>query len=222
MHLDGSQMKKQLPVGTSDYKDLRDRNFYYVDKTLLIKDINESGQVVLVPRPCRFGKTLNLSMLRYFYEINTDQTESLFFDTHIWKLSEYRERQGTFPVIFLSFREIVQPSLPRMMKKFATVISKEFKRHQVLLQGDTLDSDEKETFRSLSVRRASEEDLGGSLEFLIRMLYKYHKKKVIVLIDEYDVPAQTAWIYGFYDELIPFSRSYSLALSKIRHCSKKG
>ena len=215
-------MKKQLPVGTSDYKKLRDNNFYFVDKTLLIKDIAESGEVVLVRRPRRFGKTLNLSMLRYFYEISSTRTDSLFSDTNIWQLSEYRARQGTFPVIFLSFREIIEDSLPATMESFASVFAAEFKRHEIVLTGDTLDSYEKEIFQSLIERRASKEDLGSSLQFLIRMLHTYYEKKVIVLIDEYDVPAQTAWISGFYDELIPFLKRLLTGALKVSLCSKKG
>ena len=93
-----------------------------------------------------------------------------------------------------------------MMKKFAYVIAREFKRHKAVLVGNALDPDEKEVFEALSIRRGSEVDVGSSLEFLVRMLHKYHKKKVIVLLDEYDVPVQTAYISGFYDELIPFLR----------------
>ena len=201
---------------------MREGNYYYIDKTLLIEDIEESGKVVLVPRPRRFGKTLNLSMLRYFYELSETRTDSLFSDTKIWQFPEFRALQGTFPVIFVSFREITQDSFPKMMKKFAYVIAREFKRHKALLEGDALDPDEKEVFQALSVRQGSEVDLGSSLEFLVRMLHKYHKKKVIVLLDEYDVPVQTAWISGFYDKLIPFHRELLTGALKDQELLERG
>ena len=197
-------MKKLLPIGIANYKDLRDRNKYYVDKTLLIKDIEENGQVILVPRPRRFGKTLNLSMLYYFYTISESSNTHLFVDTEIWKLPEYHKLQGAFPVIFITFKAITQTNIASMQAKFQYVIAREFKKHSYLLNGTTLDADEKRHFKRISGERATEVDLGSSLEFLVQMLARYHNKKVIVLIDEYDIPIQIAYIHGFYDEIIAF------------------
>lgn len=187
-------MKKLLPLGLSDYKELREGNYYYVDKTLLIQDIHESGKVSLVPRPRRFGKTLNLSMLYYFYNKVLSSNAHLFTDTEIWKLKEYHELQGIFPVVFLTFREVTQTSFAGMQANFQYVIAREFMKHTYLLEGATLNANEKDRFARISSESATEVDLGRSLEFLVRMLARYHNKKVILLIDEYDVPVQTGYL----------------------------
>ncbi len=214
-------MKQLLPIGISDYKDLREKNYYYVDKTLLIQEVQENGQVILVARPRRFGKTLNLSMLRYFYE-PSETTHSLFSDTAIWKLPEYRQLQGAFPVIFISFRTITDTSFEDMLAQFAYVIAIEFDRHAYLLSGTILTSDEKDLFNKIISRRATGVDLGNSLEFLVRMLHKYHNKKVVVLIDEYDVPVQTAYIYNFYAQIIPFLKKLLTGALKDQEALEKG
>ncbi len=199
-------MKKLLPLGLSDYKELRESNNYYVDKTLLIQDIQESGKAILVPRPRRFGKTLNLSMLYYFYTISESSNAHLFVDTEIWKFSEYRALQGAFPTIFITFKEIIETNFVGMLEEFHYVIAQEFKKHTYLLEGATLDDDEKSLFERISGRKATKLELKFSLSFLVQMLARYHKKRVILLIDEYDVPVQTGYLHGFYDEIIAFVR----------------
>ncbi len=197
-------MKKILPVGISNFKWLRDHDFYYVDKSLLVQDLAPKGRVVLMPRPRRFGKTLNLSMLRYFYEKSDTPTAYLFEDLKIWELEEFRKEQGQYPVIFVSFKEIFQASYAEMMERFANIISIECKRHPELSTSSKLDEDEKERFKRLSAEKGSEFDLANSLKFLTEVLYKHHNKEVILLIDEYDVPVQAAYTHGFYDELLLF------------------
>ena len=112
--------------------------------------------------------------------------------------------QGAFPVIFITFKEINQTNFASMQAMFQYVIAQEFKKHAYLLDGTTLDADEKDRFVRISGEKATEIDLGSSLEFLVRMLARYHEKKVILLIDEYDVPVQTGYLHGFYDEIIAF------------------
>ena len=203
MYID-DQKRQKIAIGISDYKELRDGNYYYVDKSLLIKELEEIGKVALIARPRRFGKTLNLSMLCYFFEISEPSNSSLFLDTAIWQLPQYRSLQGTFPVIFISFRTITDTTFESMLNQFRYVIAQEFKRHSYLLTSDKLDSDEKKRFLRISGEHSTEVDLGNSLEFLARLLFNHHQKKVIILIDEYDVPVQTAFIYDFYDKIIPF------------------
>ena len=215
-------MKKQLPLGIADYKELREGNNYYVDKTLLLKDIKESGKVVLVPRPRRFGKTLNLSMLYYFYTIAESSNTHLFVDTEIWKLPEYHKLQGTFPVIFITFKAISQTNVASMLTMFQYVIAREFKKHAYILDGTTLDATEKNRFSRISEEKATEVDLANSLEFLVRMLARYHEKKVILLIDEYDIPVQTAYIHGFYDEIVAFVKVLLIESLKDQSYLEKG
>ena len=215
-------MKKLLPLGLSDYKELREGNYYYVDKTLLIQDIHESGKVSLVPRPRRFGKTLNLSMLYYFYNKGLSSNAHLFTDTEIWKLKEYHELQGIFPVVFLTFREVTQTSFAGMQANFQYVIAREFMKHTYLLEGATLNANEKDRFARISSESATEVDLGRSLEFLVRMLARYHNKKVILLIDEYDVPVQTGYLNGFYDKIISFVKELLIGPLKDQTDLEKG
>ena len=215
-------MKKLLPLGLSNYKELRESNNYYVDKTLLIKDLQESGKAILVPRPRRFGKTLNLSMLYYFYNKAEPNNAHLFADTQIWKLPEYRALQGTFPAIFISFKAVNQPNFAKMRAAFQYVIAQEFEKHTYLLEGTTLSVKEKDRFERIYGEKATEIDLGFSLGFLVQMLARYHNKRVILLLDEYDVPVQTAYINGFYDEIIPFIRELLTEPFKDQSSLEKG
>lgn len=131
---------KKLPIGFSNYKELIEGRYYYVDKSLLIKDIHESGKVVLMPRPRRFGKTLNLSMIRYFLEITQESNAHLFKDTLIEKLPEYKNMQGTFPVIFVTFKDIKEASWDSTFEKFSITLYEEFDRHDYLLTSDHIKS----------------------------------------------------------------------------------
>lgn len=214
-------MTKNIPIGISDYKELISNNYYYVDKTLLIKDIRESGQVVLAPRPRRFGKSLNLSMLRYFFELGETKNDYLFAHTAIWQ-TQYRDLQGQFPVIFVSFKNIFQTTYEQMLKKFEYTIAAEYERLSYITHGNILQPHEKERFNRIRSEAATLIDLGSSLEFLLSMLHKYHNKKVIILIDEYDVPVQHAFINNFYDTLIPFVKELLTGALKDHTMLEKG
>ena len=216
-------MKKRLPLGLSNFKKLIEDGYYFVDKSLLIKEIHEqTGTVVLIPRPRRFGKTLNLSMLRFFYDLSGGSTAHLFEQLKIWEHEEYRALQGTHPVIYVTFKNIVHTSYEAMIKKFAYIIAKEFERHAILLSSSELSVHEKKTFERFRAKEVPESELGDGLEFLLEMLFKHYKKEVIVLIDEYDVPVQHAFIYGFYDKIIPFLKALLTGVLKDQDRLEKG
>ena len=207
-------MLKQSPVGLSDYKQLREGNYYYVDKTLLVQDMYGGGCSIVISRPDGFGKSLNLSMLRYFYEINEESQESLFSDTAIWQIPQFRAQQGKFPVIFISFKTITDITLDSMMAKFAEVIGEEYKRHAYLLDGDVLNEREIQIFKALMSGSAYRFDLSRSFEFLLTALSEYHNEHVIVLIDDYDIPVQVAYMHGFYEEIMPLTISLLIGVLK--------
>lgn len=212
---------RQLPIGISDFKELIDDNYYYVDKTLLVEEVIKSGKVVLITRPRRFGKTLNISMLRYFFEKSEQKNDYLFSSTKILTKPE-KTYQNTYPVIFLTFKNITETSFDAMYSTFAYTIGKEFSRHNYLLLGSDLDVHEKERFTRIMHAKGTETDLAVSLEFLSQMLHKHHKQKVIVLIDEYDVPVHTAYLHNFYDRVIDFLKRLLTAVLKDNEHLQKG
>ena len=202
-------MKKPLPIGISDFKKLIDSGCAYVDKTLFIQEIVEKGTAVaLIPRMRRFGKTLNLSMLRYFFEKIEEDTSYLFKDLAIWKYEKYRAMQGQFPVIFLSFKDIKYSSWQETFKALQGLIAKEFQRHRYLLEDEILVPEEKAKYLRIVSEEGDMVLLGGSLFQLTEWMARYHKKKVIVLIDEYDTPAHAAYVGNYYDTLITFLRNW--------------
>lgn len=215
-------MQKLVPIGISDYKKLVEGNHYYVDKTRLIEEIWDSGEVVLVTRPRRFGKTLNLSMLRYFFEQSSVDHQHLFKDTAIWQHVKYQALHGQFPVIFLSFRSIKGSHWQVCYDTFALIISEEFDRHRYLLSDGSLESQEKVLFQRILERTVSEAELRLSLQFLGKLLARYHQKKVVVLIDEYDVTVQSAYVHGFYEEAIEFLKVLLTAILKDNNVLEKG
>lgn len=202
----------KLPIGISDFKKIIEENYQYIDKTLLIEELKKTnGEVVLIPRPRRFGKTLNLSMLRYFFEKVEKSNAQLFYKTNIWKNEPYRKFQGKYPVIFLTFKNVKERDWPNSSMRMKTVIAEEFKRHTYLL--DTLDVYDRQEYEAV-LTKAPGTDFANSLFFLSRLLRKRYKKKVIVLIDEYDAPIHAAFNNGYYKEMIDFMRSLLTAVLK--------
>ena len=202
-------MRKKLPIGISDFKRLIDEDCAYVDKTLLIQEVVEKGtSVALIPRMRRFGKTLNLSMLRYFFEKGEEDTSYLFKNFNIWKDEKYRKMQGQYPVIFLSFKDIKYASWEQTFEAIEELVSKEFQRHRYLLEDATLFPEEKEDYLKIIRKEATEALLAASLLRLTEWIHRYHKKLVVVLIDEYDTPAQSAYIGRYYDTAISFLRNF--------------
>lgn len=215
-------MTKRIPVGISNFKKIIEENYYYVDKTLLVKDITVSGEVVLVTRPRRFGKSLYLSMLRYFYEISEQSTAHLFKDLAICEHSTLMQKQGKYPVIFVTFKEILSPTYEEMLEQFAYTIALEFNRHEYLLSSAELNKSEKKRFERLQNEEGSKTDLANSLQFLSHVLAKHHQKQVVIIIDEYDVPVQSAYLQGFYEPLILFVKRLLTGLFKDNPVLEKG
>ncbi|MBS0622709.1 MAG: AAA family ATPase [Verrucomicrobia bacterium] len=201
-------MKKRLPIGISDFKELMDGGYAYIDKSLLIAEIIEEGtKVALIPRPRRFGKTLNLSMLRYFFEKRDEDTSYLFEDLQIWQNATNRALQGQFPVIFLTFKSIKHSSWEQTFKHFRQMLAEEFVRHKYLLDGDLLDASEKIFYKEILQKEEDVTQCATSLRLLIEWMHRYHQQPVILLIDEYDAPVHEAYTKGYYDSLMEFLRS---------------
>ncbi|SFA99730.1 AAA family ATPase [Clostridium frigidicarnis] len=199
---------KPLPIGVDNFKDLIINNYYYVDKTLLIKDIiDNKAKVNLFTRPRRFGKTLNISMIKHFFEANKEDNSYLFKDLKIMAEGDkYTSQMGQYPVINLSLKSAKQPTFELAYECLLNEIIDEFKRHDYVLNSDKL-SYEKDAYINIINKKENKGKVVTSIKFLSQCLEKYHNKKVIILIDEYDVPLENSFFRGFYDEMIDFIRS---------------
>lgn len=200
-------MKKKLPIGIEDFEKLRQYDFYYVDKTGLMKELLQNwGEVNLFTRPRRFGKSLNMSMLKYFFEIGSDP--ALFEGLEISKEKQLcEEYMGKFPVISISLKGINAGCYETARAMAVKTINEEASRFQYLLDDECLTQDEKETFAMLLKRNMDDAALFGSLRDLSRLLQKHHGRKVVLLIDEYDVPLAKAFEQGYYDQMIVLIRN---------------
>lgn len=201
--------KKQLKIGYSDYRQAVESNAYLIDKTLLIKEIiDNSHQVIIAPRPRRFGKTFNLSMLRYFFDANLKDTATLFEPYLIWKTEiYYREQQGKYPVIYLSLKSAKATSFKRSQEDIYKIISKVFHEYEWLRRTDILKNYEKEKFEKILFNRANSSDYENALKDLCEYLHRYYKQNVIILMDEYDAPIHTGFHYNYYDDIIVLMKS---------------
>jgi len=199
---------KPLPIGIDNFEKLITRNYHYVDKTLLIKDLlDNKADVNLFTRPRRFGKTLNMSMLQYFFEDTGKDKSYLFDNLNIMNAGEgYLSHMGKYPVINLSLKSAKQPTFELALKCIRDELTDEFRRHDYILKSDKLNQ-EKEKYLRISKAEDDDSLYITALKFLSQCLEKYHGKKVIVLIDEYDVPLENAFFEGFYDKMIKFIRS---------------
>ncbi len=200
-------MARTVGIGHQDFEDLRLKDNFYVDKTNFIKEWWESDDVVtLIARPRRFGKTLNMSMLEKFFSVKYAGRGELFEGLSIWEDEKYREIQGTYPVIALSFARVKATSFSDARKEICQIIKELFNKSDFLLESGCMNEDEKEMFRSVSAEMENY-IAGGSLRALSDYLMRYYGKKVIILLDEYDTPMQEAYISGYWDELAEFIRS---------------
>ena len=197
-----------LPVGISGYVEAVTR-YYYVDKTLLIRDfIDALPKVSLFTRPRRFGKTLNMDMLRVFFEHSEQDTSVYFQDKAIWACGEYyKSFQGKYPVIYLSFKDVKYASWENAFKDIAANIRSEFARHDELLDSEACNAVEKQAFQAIIDDHADEVALSRSLSLLSGMLHKHYGIETIVIIDEYDTPIQQGYTSGYYDQVIAFVRN---------------
>jgi len=198
---------KRLAIGVSDFKHLIEEDFYYFDKTKFIEEIIKDGsQVKLFARPRRFGKTLNMSMLKYFFDIkNREENKEIFKDLYIEKTEAFKE-QGQYPVIFLSLKDLKALTWEQMEKAIKSAISRLFSEYKYLL--NDLDKFDTLTFENILLKNTELEDLKEALKFLTRILYEKYNKKVVVLIDEYDSPLVSAYINGYYEKAKDFFKTF--------------
>lgn len=201
--------RKPLPIGISDYVRAQS-DYYYVDKTMLIKDfLDQKSLVSLFTRPRRFGKTLNMDMLRVYFENVDEDTSKYFKDKNIWKCGEnYRMHQGKYPVIFLTFKDVKFDSWKATVEKIKSLLQEEYGRHQELLSSGKISGYEKEYFNKVLSATENEVELSFSLEKLSKMLATHYDKAPIIIIDEYDTPIQEGYSKDFYDEIIGFMRNF--------------
>ena len=206
-------MKKTLPLGVDDFKKLRENDFYYIDKTLFIKELlDKRSQVSHFTRPRRFGKTLELSMLKYFFESVhvpdgcSDDNSSLFKGLKIMDAGErYTRHLGQYPVICISLKSARQPDFEKAFIMLKRQIADEFRRHKYVT--DSLEESDKLRYNLIMNETDEDAQYLDALAFLSRILNEYHKRKVIILMDEYDVPLENAYFKGFYDKMTDFIRS---------------
>ena len=201
--------RKPLPIGISDYVRAQS-DYYYVDKTMLIKEfLDQKPLVSLFTRPRRFGKTLNMDMLRVYFEKTDEDTSKYFKDKNIWKCGEgYRAHQGKYPMIFLTFKDVKFDSWQATVEKIKSLLQEEYGRHQELLSSDRISDYEKEYFNKVLSATENEVELSSSLEKLSKMLATHYDKAPIIIIDEYDTPIQEGYSKDFYDEIIGFTRNF--------------
>ena len=201
--------KKPLPIGVSDFKSAT-TNYYYVDKTLMIRDfLNAMPMVSLFTRPRRFGKTLNMDMLRVFFEKTPEDTSIYFKDKYIWQCGDYyTKHQGQYPVIFLSFKDIKCSSWQETFQKISKLISLEFMRHNELESSSVLSSYEKEQYHRFASEDINEVDCQMGLQLLSLLLHKHYDKECVIIIDEYDTPIQQGHLCDFYNEIVNFMRNF--------------
>ncbi len=207
-------MKKPLPIGVDNFEKIIKDGYCYIDKTMFIKELLDlRGEVNLFLRPRRFGKTLNLSMLRYFFEDTGDikkneGNKTLFQGLKILEQGEkYTQHMGNYPVINLTLKSAKQPGFESAYSKLRKAIADEFQRHQYIVASEKITEEDKKLFQKIADRKAEYDDYSGALEFLSKCLYEATDKKTVILIDEYDVPLENAYFRGFYEEMVDFIRS---------------
>jgi hypothetical protein len=203
-----TKKKRPLPIGISDYR-VASTQYYYVDKTLLIRDfLDERPMVSLFTRPRRFGKTLTMSMLKTFFEVSDEDTSVYFRDKAIWKAGKtYRSYQGKYPVISVTFKDIKCESWEKTVEKLAEVLGNEYARHAILLGSDRCHAVDKAYFRQVMERTASASQLTSAFLTLTKMLHEHYQVSPVIIIDEYDTPIQQGHTNGFYDQVILFMRN---------------
>ena len=198
--------RKSLPIGISDYVRAQSE-YYYVDKTLLIKEfLDQKPLVYLFTRPRRFGKTLNMSMVEEFFSIDYTNRGDLFDGLSIWEEEKYRKLQGTYPVISLSFANIKENNYQDTRKKICQLLAGLYTDYAFLLDSEVLGEGDKEFFRRITVEM-DDVDATMAIHYLSKYLYLYYGKKVIILLDEYDTPMQEAYVDGYWNQLVGFTRS---------------
>jgi len=205
---------KKLPIGKSDFKSIIQDNFYYIDKTNFISEvIDNSADVILLPRPRRFGKTLNLTMTKYFFDVEEDNRE-LFDNLNISKNQEAMKHCGKYPIIYITFKDVKESSFEYSYEKIKRLISNEFKRHSKAIMNSDIDEIDKKRVQKIINEEASRVDYHNGFKFLSSLLTIAYKQKCIILIDEYDTPIQTGFLQGYYEEIKEFFKTFIGAVLK--------
>lgn len=217
----GIDRMKLLPTGIENFKTMIDKSAYYVDKTNFIEDVL-SEQVVLYTRPRRFGKTLNMSMLYYFFSIKEKENAYLFDGLNISKNKDALKVQNKYPTIFISLKEMKSLTFDAQISSFSNVIYELLEKNLEILYSNQLSDTTKDILNKLHNRSSSAEDLKISLRVITNALYTYYQQKVIVLIDEYDVPLQAAYQNNYYEEMVEFLRSVFSSALKTNDALEKG
>ena len=207
-------MDCNVSIGKQNFADIRENKYFYIDKTSLIKEWWDSGDdVTLITRPRRFGKTLNMSMLGCFFSNQYAGRGDLFEGLSVWENEKYRNIQGTYPVIFLSFADVKADNIQDAKQQVKMKIEELYRNNRYLLDSDVFDDDEKLEFRQMN-KDVNDAVCSMSVKQLCNYYNRYHKKKVIVLLDEYDTPMQEAYVHGYWDEFTAFIRSFFNATFK--------
>ena len=200
-------MGRTVGIGIQDFAKLREENYFYIDKTSFIKEWWESGDdATLITRPRRFGKTINMSMIEQFFSVDYANRGDLFEGLFIWEDEKYRNLQGTYPVISLSFAGVKETDYESTKRRIIEILKAQFENFSFLAQSDKLSENEQEYVKRMA-KEMDAFEAGTSLHKLSDYLCRYYGKKVIILLDEYDTPMQEAYVSGFWDELVAFTRS---------------
>ena len=198
-----------IGIGESDFKMLRTNKNYYIDKTMYIKHIiDNKSKVILITRPRRFGKTLNMSMLKYYFDCTIKDSKELFESLKIMKQDkEYTSKLGYYPVIYLTLKDAGLMSYDLMIMQLKTIMMELYYEHKYLLDGE-MSEGERTIFNKILAANANDVELINSVKMLSKLLNQYFDKPVILLIDEYDVPLQSAYVEGYYDEAVKFFKTF--------------
>ena len=218
---EGQLMARTVAIGQQDFETIREKGYFYIDKTRFIKEWWDSGDsVTLITRPRRFGKTLTMSMLEKFFSVRYAGRADLFEGMEIWEFREYRELQGTYPVLFVSFADVKETNFQDARKVICYIIEQLYSQNDFLLEGNLLNEKEKNFFRNVT---ADMENyiLSSSLKTLSNYLYRFYGKKVIIILDEYDTPMQEAYVKGYWKELVELTRSLFNATFKTNPCLER-
>ena len=215
-------MGRNVAIGIQNFNEIIEKNYFYIDKTAFIKEWWDSGDsVTLITRPRRFGKTLNMSMTEQFFSLKYANRGDLFEGLAIWEEEEYRKIQGTYPVISLSFANVKERDYPTARKKICQLLAKLYAEHSYLLDSDLLYETDIAYFKRVS-EMMDDSDASLSLYQLSNYLYRYYGKKVIILLDEYDTPMQEAYVDGYWEDLVAFTRSFFYSTFKTNPWLERG
>lgn len=207
---------QKLPIGKSDFKSIRNDNFYYIDKSIFIEEIiNSSADVILLPRPRRFGKTLNLSMLNYFFDIQ-EESGKLFGGLAVANNRAIMAHLNRYPIIYVSFKDVKESTIALALAKIYSLIRSEFGKNEKIIEGiiNKIEREDRENYREILNGTASQDEYENSLKLLSKLLATAYNQKCIILIDEYDTPIQTAFLKGYYEEMVGFFKTFMGAALK--------